>query len=76
MATTKPEGTVKPFETYLDEANRGWDGVGGLPNFWRFGEDGKMLPVDPQRAQSGGMSDAPSEAPDAAPGNSSPAKYR
>lgn len=75
MATIKPEGPVKEFEAYLDESKRGWNGVDGLPNFWRNGEDG-MVPVDPQRAQSGGLSDAPSVAPDAAPGNSSPVKYR
>lgn len=75
MATTKPAGPVKPFETFLAEDKLGGEGVYGMPNHWRTGEDGREIPVDPQREQSGGLSDAPSVAPVAAPGNSSPVKY-
>lgn len=74
MATTKPAGPVKPFESFIAEEQMGV-GIYGMPNNYRVGEDGREIPVDPQREQSGGLSDAPSAAPVAAPGNSSPVKY-
>ena len=63
MATTKPEGPVAPFNTFLTEEDRGWQGVYGLPNTYRIDADGREVPVDPEREQSGGLSDAPSVAP-------------
>ena len=74
MTTTKPQGG-KPFETFLDESDRGFQGVYGLPNHWRTGENGEEIPVNPERAQSGGLSDSPPGAPDAAPGNANPVKW-
>lgn len=76
MATTKPEGPVKEFQTFLDESDRGWNGVYGMPNHWRNGENGEEIPVDPQRAQSGGLADSSTaDPPQSAPGNSSPVKF-
>jgi hypothetical protein len=77
MPQIKPQGDVKSFETYLDESDRGWNGVGGLPNNWRNNPDDPfgMEPIDPERAQSGDLSDAPDGRPDAAPGNANPTKF-
>lgn len=76
MATTKPQGPVKEFQTFLTEDDRGWEGIYGMPNNYRVGEDGRETPVDPQRAQSGGLSDSSSaDPPRAAPGNESPVKF-
>lgn len=74
IPTTDPEGPAAPFKTFLDESDRGWNGVLGLPNHWRNGPNGEEIPVDPEAAQSGGLSAAPGT-PDAAPGNASPVKF-